>query len=77
MGHQELVPVFQELKRQRETRKDLIIDSRSIKAVAEPECIVIDIPKYGGHPLTQWAHGQLAEKVQIPQKYYTSGVFEK
>jgi hypothetical protein len=71
MGHQELVPLFQELKRQRETRKDLIVDSRSLKAVAEPERIVIDVPKYGGHPLTPWAHGQLAEKVQIPQKYYS------
>src|SRR3972149_4135595 len=71
MSHQELVPVFRELKRQRETRKDLIVDSRSIRAVAEPDRIVIDIPRYGGHPLTQWAHGQLAEKVQIPQKYYS------
>ena len=71
MSHQELVPVFQELKRQRETRKDLIVDSRSLKAVAESERIVIDVPNYGGHPLTQWAHGQLAEKVQIPQKYYS------
>jgi hypothetical protein len=71
MSHQELVPTFQKLKRQRETRKDMIVDSRSLKAVAEPERIVIDVPKYGGHPLTQWAHGQLAEKVQIPQKYYS------
>ncbi len=63
MSQQELVPVFYELKRQRKTRKDLIVDSRSLKAVAEPERIVIDIPKYGGHPLTQWAHGYLAEKV--------------
>jgi hypothetical protein len=31
---------------------------------------VIDIPKFGAHPLTQWAHGQLSDKVQIPQKYY-------
>jgi hypothetical protein len=71
MSHQELVPVFRELKRQRETRKYLIVDSHSLKAVAEPERIVIDVPKYGGYPLTQWAHGQLAEKVQIPQKYYS------
>lgn len=71
MNEQTGVPVFQELKRQRETRKDLIVDSRSLKAVAEQERIVIDVPKYGGHPLTPWAHGQLAEKVQIPQKYYS------
>jgi hypothetical protein len=71
MNNQQLVPVFHELKRQRETRKDLIVDSRTIKAVAEPERIIIDIPKYGGHPLTRWAHGQLAGKVSIPQKYYS------
>jgi hypothetical protein len=71
MSNQQLVPVFQELKRQRETRKDLIVDSRVLKAVAEPETIVIDVPKYGGHPLTNWAHGQMADKVGIPQKYYS------
>lgn len=70
MGNQQLVPVFYELKRQRETRRDLIVDSRTLTAVAEPERIVIDIPKFGAHPLTQWAHGQLSDKVQIPQKYY-------
>ena len=71
MQKQELVPVFQELKRQRETRRDLIVDSRTLTAVAEPERMVIDIPKYGAHPLTPWAHDQLSEKVQIPQKYYS------
>ncbi|HYN44415.1 MAG TPA: hypothetical protein VER35_00290 [Candidatus Limnocylindrales bacterium] len=70
MSNQQLVPVFHELKRQRDSRKDLIIDSRTLTAVAEPERIVIDIPKSGAHPLTQWAHNQLSDKVQIPQKYY-------
>ncbi|KAB2945268.1 MAG: DUF932 domain-containing protein (plasmid) [Candidatus Methanoperedens sp.] len=70
MGNQQLVPVFYELKRQRETRRDLIVDSRTLTAVAEPERIVIDIPKFGAYPLTQWAHGQLSDKVLIPQKYY-------
>ncbi|WAM22719.1 MAG: hypothetical protein OI715_01075 (plasmid) [Candidatus Methanoperedens sp.] len=70
MSKQQLVPVFQELKRQRETRRDLIVDSRTLTAVAEPERIVIDIPKFGTHPLTRWAHDQLATKVQIPQAYY-------
>jgi hypothetical protein len=70
MSRQELVPVFHELKRQRDSRKDLIVDSRTLTAVAEPERIVIDIPKFGGYPLTRWAHDQLASKVQIPQAYY-------
>lgn len=42
--------------------------SHTLTAIAEPECIVIDIPKFGALPLTRWAHGQY--KVQIPQKYY-------
>lgn len=70
MSRQELVPVFHELKRQRESRKDLIVDSRTLTAVSEPERIVIDIPKFGGYPLTRYAHDQLAAKVQIPQAYY-------
>lgn len=67
---QELAPLLQELKRQRETRKDFIVDSRSLNAVAEPGCIVIDIPNQGGHQLTPWAHSQMAGKVGIPLNYY-------
>jgi hypothetical protein len=70
MSNQQLVPVFQELKRQRDSRKDLIVDSRTLKAVAEPERMVIDIPKYGGFTLTDYAHGQMAAKTKIPEAYY-------
>ena len=58
MANQELVPIFQELKRQRETRKDLIVDSRSLKAVAEPERMVIYVQEVRSHSLTQWVPGQ-------------------
>ncbi len=67
---QEMAPLLKELKRQRETRKDLIVDSRSISAVAEPERIVLDVPKYGGHPLTLYAHGQMSAKTGVPRDYY-------
>ncbi len=77
MNKQQLAPLFMELKRQSETRKDIIADSRSLKAVAEPETIVIDIPKSGGHQMTPWAHGQMAAKVQIPQNYYNRMFDEK
>lgn len=65
-----MAPLIQELKRQRETRKDLIVDSRLLNAVAEPGCMVIDVPKHGGHQLTPWAHSQMAGKVGIPLNYY-------
>jgi len=70
MLKQELAPLFMELKRQTETRKDLIVDSRSLNAVAEPARIVIEVPKYGGHEMTSWAHGQMSVKTNIPLTYY-------
>jgi len=49
----------------------LIVDSSSLKAVPDGNCGVrFAIPEYGEFPLTDWAHGQLADKLGIPRRYY-------
>jgi len=60
-----------ELERQRRSRLDLIVDSSTLKAIPdELYGLKLAIPDYGEYPLTDWAHGQLADKLGIPRKYY-------
>ncbi len=67
----DLVSLVKELERQRNSRLDLIVNSTSLKAVTnESDGIRLKISGYGEFPLTDWAHGQLADKLGIPRKYY-------
>src|SRR5574337_1235907 len=59
-----------ELERQKETKIDLIVDSRTIIAESDGESIRLGIPEYAAYNLTSWAHEQLAQKLGIPLKYY-------
>jgi hypothetical protein len=60
-----------ELERQRKSRLDLIVESSTLKAIPdELYGLKLAIPDYGEYPLTDWAHGQLADKLGIPRKYY-------
>jgi hypothetical protein len=66
-----LVSLVEELKRQKRNRLDLIVDSRALKALPdETYGLRLAIPDYGEYPLTEWAHGQLADKLGIPRRYY-------
>jgi len=65
----ELVDLVKELERQKENSKDIIVDSRTLKAISNGG-LKIEIEGYGKYPLTEWAHLQLAEKLGIPKKYY-------
>ena len=65
----ELKDLVRELERQRENSKDIIADSRTLKALSNGE-LKIEIEGYGSYPLTEWAHLQLSEKLGIPKKYY-------
>lgn len=67
---QEMAPLIQELKRRKETRLDLVVDSRSLNAESGEHGIIITVPKHDGYPLTPWAHGQMAQKMGIPVNYY-------
>ena len=67
----ELVDLVKELERQRESSKDLIVDSRSLQAIPDGnQGIRMAIPEYGDYSLTEWTHSQMAEKLQIPKRYY-------
>jgi hypothetical protein len=67
----DLFGLVKELERQRRSRLDLIVDSSSLKAVPDEFYgLKLVIPDYGGYSLTDWAHGQLADKLGIPRKYY-------
>lgn len=65
----ELKELVRELERQRENSKDIIADSRTLKALSNGE-LKIEIEGYGDYPLTEWAHLHLSEKLGIPKKYY-------
>ncbi|MEO0242792.1 MAG: hypothetical protein ABIM42_07155 [candidate division WOR-3 bacterium] len=66
-----LVGLIEKLERQRKNSLDLIVNSSTLKAIADNANVVrLRIPEYGDFPLTDWAHGQLADKLGIPRKYY-------
>jgi hypothetical protein len=67
----ELVDLVRELERQKKNRLDLIVESSTLKAIPDEENgIRLALPEYGEFPLTEWAHGQLADKLGIPRRYY-------
>ncbi len=67
----EIGTLVKELEIQKEASLDLIVDSRSLKAVSdEKDKVMLEIPEHGSFPLTGWAHSQMAEKLQIPKRYY-------
>jgi len=66
----DLKSLIEELERQKKNSLDLIVDGSSLKAIPDESGIKLAIPEYGEFPLTDWAHGQLADKLEIPRKYY-------
>lgn len=67
----DLISLVKELERQKANSLDLIVDSRTLKAVPDKQKGVrLAIPERDEYPLTEWAHSQLAEKLQIPKRYY-------
>ena len=67
----ELIDLVNELERQKENSMDLIVDSRSLKATPdENQGIRLAIPEYGEFSLTEWTHSQIADKLEIPIRYY-------
>ena len=69
----DLLDLVKELERQKENSMDLIVDSRTLKAVPdENDCVRLAIPEYGEFLLSDWSHGQLADKLGIPRRYYAN-----
>lgn len=73
----ELIPLAEELERQKESRMDIIIHSSEIFAQPTIDDVVLNfqvptktIPETEAMPLTDWAHTQVSAKLDIPLKYY-------
>jgi len=73
----ELMKLAQELERQRESRMDVIVPSTEIFAQPTVDDVNLSftVPAKGVRqlevmPLTDWAHSQVSNKLDIPLKYY-------
>jgi hypothetical protein len=67
----DLVGLVKELERQKGNSQDLIVDNSTLKTYPDQtNGVKLTIPEYGEYPLTDWSHGQLADKLQIPRRYY-------
>lgn len=59
-----------ELDRQVKSRKDFIASTDALEAEVEEGRVKLKGFNGGGHDLTDYAHGQMAETLSIPKKYY-------
>jgi len=67
-----------ELERQMESRMDVVVDSRQLRAMPDTDGVVkLSMPNPNDtngypslYPMTDFAHGQIANKTGIPKKYY-------
>jgi hypothetical protein len=67
----DLRELVEELRRQRENSLDIICRDEDIKAIPDKEFgILLRVSDKGAWPLAEWAHRQLAEKLEIPKRYY-------
>ena len=73
----ELIALAKELERQRESRMDVIVPSTEIFAQPTVDDVNLNFlvpteegPKMDVMPLSDWAHSQVAGKLDIPLKYY-------
>ena len=62
-----IVELAQELTRQKEAKKDFVADTRQLSMTDDAD---MDIEGFGAMPLTEHAHRQVGQKVDIPAKYY-------
>lgn len=66
-----LVELAQEIERQAEAKKDFIAPVSKLAAkVDEQGGVKMELDGQGAFPLTPYAHGQMAEYLEIPRKYY-------
>lgn len=72
-GLKSIENLYGELMRQREMRKDLIADTRSLTANTEQGKTIITVntgTDLLDYQVTEIAHRQIAERLNIPFKYY-------
>jgi hypothetical protein len=70
-GKMDLRSLVEELKRQKENSLDIISKDEDMRAIPDNKFgLLLRIANKGAWPLTEWAHSQLAEKLEIPKRYY-------
>jgi hypothetical protein len=77
----DLRELVEELRRQRENSLDIICRDEDTEAIPDEEHgLLLRVSDKGAWPLAEWTHKQLAEKLEIPKRYYDrmleSGKFE-
>ena len=68
-----LAELGKELERQRQARKDLVVDTRHLSATTNEKGTTVSININGDkqqYGLTELAHQQIAARLQIPYRYY-------
>lgn len=70
MNNVDIVSLAQELERQRSGKLDVVVSTRALKATSDGGVVKVEVPEHGSYPLTEWGHLQLAEKTNIPKRYY-------
>lgn len=64
-----LVELAQELERQSEAKKDFIADTRVLQMTSDGELALENGTRHE-FPVSDHAHGQIAQRLEIPAKYY-------
>lgn len=69
-----LKELAEELERQKHSRYDIVVPTDKLLVFKDGNTIKMDVPQLDGnikqHGITDWAHGQIANKTGIPKKYY-------
>lgn len=74
----EIRKLVDELERQKQSKYDVVVSSDNLIVFSDGNTIKMDVTFQNSdglninkkHPLTDWAHSQVAEKTGIPMKYY-------
>lgn len=74
---EELSELLNELERQKKSKEryDIIVPTDELKVISDEKTIFMDVPqlkdgKVKRHEITNYCHHQIAEKCDIPYKYY-------
>lgn len=65
-----LIALMETTKKTTERSRDYIIPTDKMRAVNTVNSVLIDVEGLGSFDITEICHNQIAEKTQIPQKYY-------
>jgi len=67
----DLEELVEELRRQKEKSLDILCGDEEIEAIPDKKFgILLRVSDKDAWPLAEWAHRQLAEKLEIPKRYY-------